>query len=174
MVQSPWFKTWVWPCQRALKTNQCGRNEKQPFARNEIRRWFSATPFRLLETAHGECPQDGADSLDPTTTRGRLVAALGLVQQRLVHPSLQDVKLRLVHDSPQAQKQSIVVVGRVIEPVLIGQQCAKDSAQFDQLMPIFVGSGQPAELAHLYTRRIRCASQNATSSPSASAPARVE
>jgi zinc-finger of transposase IS204/IS1001/IS1096/IS1165 len=45
------------------------------FARSEIRSWISATRFGLLETANGECPQDGEDSVDTTVTRGRLVAA---------------------------------------------------------------------------------------------------
>ena len=35
----------------------------------------TATPHGLLETAHGECPQDGDCSVDTTASRGRLVAA---------------------------------------------------------------------------------------------------
>jgi hypothetical protein len=43
------------------------------FTGSEIRRWFSATSFTLLETSHGECPQDGEDSVDTVIARRRLV-----------------------------------------------------------------------------------------------------
>lgn len=45
------------------------------FAGSAIRRWSSATQFRLPETADGECPQDGDCSVDTTVARVRLVTA---------------------------------------------------------------------------------------------------
>jgi len=58
-----------------LKPSSAGGMKSSHFAGSEIRRWFSATPFGLLETANGERPQDGEDSVDTTTPRGRMVTA---------------------------------------------------------------------------------------------------
>lgn len=39
------------------------------FAGSEIRRWFSAIPFGLLEKANVKRPHDGEDSLDTRIAR---------------------------------------------------------------------------------------------------------
>jgi hypothetical protein len=45
------------------------------FEWSAVRRQFSATSHTLLETADGECPQDGDCSVDTTITRGTMVTA---------------------------------------------------------------------------------------------------
>src|SRR6187455_413634 len=49
--------------------------KRSHFSGSKFLRWLTATPFQLLETKHGECPDDGDDSVDSKLTRGRLVAA---------------------------------------------------------------------------------------------------
>ena len=55
-------------------------------------------------------------------------AATGLVQQALVHAIAQQVNFRFAHGSLEAQQQAVVVLGRIIDAVLIGQQGLKDRA----------------------------------------------
>ena len=54
------------------------------------------------------------------------VASPRFVEQRLVHPSLQEMDFRLAHHTAQAKQQPIIVVCRVVQAVLIGQQRAKN------------------------------------------------
>ena len=80
---------------------------------------------------------------------GRVVehlAAARLVQQALVHPRAQDVQLRFAHGALEPQQQPVVVIGRVVQPVLVGQQGPEDGAQLQELMPVLVGAGQAAHL----------------------------
>ena len=54
---------------------------------------------------------------------GRVIehlAASRFVQQPLVHAAAQDVQLRFAHGPLQPEQQPVIVVGRIIEPVLIG------------------------------------------------------
>ena len=74
------------------------------------------------------------------------LAAAGLVELALVHPLLEDVKLRLAHHAVQAEQEPVVVVGRVVEPVGVGQQHAEAGAQLQQLVPVLARAGQPAHL----------------------------
>src|SRR4030095_7269416 len=46
----------------------------------------------------------------------------------------------------QSQQQPVVVIGRVLEPVLVGQQGPEEGAQLQELMPVLVGAGQAAHL----------------------------
>ena len=55
------------------------------------------------------------------------LAAAGLVPRPGQHPAPEDVQLRLAHDPREPQQEAVVVVGRVVEPVLVGQQRAEDS-----------------------------------------------
>jgi len=87
---------------------------------------------RVLEVAEG----DGRDQLAP----------LRLVQLALVHPRLQDVKLRLGHHAAQAQQETIRMVRRVVHPVGIRQQHAEAAAQLQQLVPVLARAGQAAHL----------------------------
>ena len=72
--------------------------------------------------------------------------AADLVEQPLPHPATEEVKLGLGHDPGQPEQEPVVVVGRVIQPVLIRQEGAEQGTQFQQLMPVLAGSGQPAHL----------------------------
>ena len=74
------------------------------------------------------------------------LAAAGLVQQALVHPVAQQVEFRFAHGSFESQQQAIVVLGRIIDAVLIGEQGLEDGAEVEQLMPVFVGAGQATGL----------------------------
>ena len=78
--------------------------------------------------------------------RAEQLAAAGLVQLALVHPLLEDVKLRLAHHPVQAEQEPVVVVGRVVDPVGVGQQHAEAGAQLQQLVPVLARAGQPAHL----------------------------
>ena len=53
---------------------------------------------------------------------------LGFVKQGLVHPSLQDVQLCLIHDPAQSEQETIVVVRWVVETILVGEHRSKDCA----------------------------------------------
>ena len=48
--------------------------------------------------------------------------------------------------APQAEQEPVVVVGRVVDRVGIGQQHAEPGAQLEQLVPVAIGAGQPAHL----------------------------
>src|SRR3954470_19939309 len=54
------------------------------------------------------------------------------VSQPLVHPRAQDVQLGFAHRALQPEQEPVVVVGRVVEPVLVGQQRAEDGAQLQE------------------------------------------
>ena len=70
----------------------------------------------------------------------------GLVQSSLVQPSLQNVQFGFAHGSFQSQEQAVVVVRRIVQTILIGQQGAKQRTHLQQLMPVFAGAGQAAHL----------------------------
>ena len=53
------------------------------------------------------------------------------------------VQLGFAHDPRQAEQQPVMVGARVVEPLAIGQDHAKQRAQFEQLMPIAVVARQP-------------------------------
>ena len=81
----------------------------------------------------------GADVAD---RRGaQQLAAAGLVQLALVHPLLQDVELRLVHDPVQTQQQTVRMFGRVVHPVGVGQQHPVPAAQLKELVPVLARPG---------------------------------
>ena len=63
-----------------------------------------------------------------------------------MHPALQDVQFRLVHNPAQAEQEAIVVVGRTVETILVSQHRSKERAQFDQLMPVLIGPRQSTQL----------------------------
>ena len=63
-----------------------------------------------------------------------------------MHSSLQKVKLRFAHHPAQSQQQPIIVVPRVIQPILIGQQRPEDRADLNELMPVLIGPRDPAHL----------------------------
>ncbi len=71
---------------------------------------------------------------------------LGFVPHPLHQAALENVQLRLVHRSLQAEQQPVVVLARVVKAVCIRQQRAVDGAQLQQRMPILAGARQPAHL----------------------------
>ena len=56
------------------------------------------------------------------------------------------MQLRLAHRALEPQQQPVVVIGRVVEPVLVGQQGPEDGAQLQELVPVLVGARQAAHL----------------------------
>ena len=62
------------------------------------------------------------------------------------HPCLEDMKLGFRHRSFQTQKEAIVVVGRIIHPVGVGDQRVEQRADLQKLMPIPAGARQPRHL----------------------------
>src|SRR4051812_25551060 len=58
----------------------------------------------------------------PSNWQAEQLAAAGLVQLPLVHPLLEDVELRLVHDPVKPQEKTIRMIGRVVHPVGVGQR----------------------------------------------------
>ena len=62
-------------CQRAVKSSQVGRMKSSHFEHSEIRGRVSSTPYRLMETLHGESTQYGEDSGDRTATSLKVVPA---------------------------------------------------------------------------------------------------
>ena len=74
---------------------------------------------------------------DPQLATGRFLA-LALMQAQA-----DLVQLGFAHDPRQAEQQPVVVGARIIQPLAIGQDHAKQRAQFEQLMPIAVVARQP-------------------------------
>ena len=58
----------------------------------------------------------------------------------------QEVQLGLAHDPLQPQQQTVVVVGRVVEAVVVGQQGVEDRTPLQEMVPVRVGPGQSADL----------------------------
>jgi len=54
-------------------------------------------------------------------------AASRLVPLALIHSIFENMKFRFAHDSGEPKQKPVVVVGRVIEPVGVGQERAKAS-----------------------------------------------
>jgi hypothetical protein len=98
----------------------------------------------LLVRVEVTCPDAALDVAD--RDGHDQLAAAGLVQLPLVHPLLEDVKLRLVHHAVQAEDETIRMVGRVVHPVGVGQQDPVAGAQLQQLVPVLARAGQPAHL----------------------------
>ena len=62
------------------------------------------------------------------------------------HPRLQDMQFGFRHRPFQAQQQTIVVIGRIIHPIGIGDQRIEQRADFQKLMPIAAGARQSRHL----------------------------
>ena len=62
------------------------------------------------------------------------------------HPAAEEVQLGLGHDPREPEQEPIVVIGRVVEPIRVGEQGSEDGTQFDELMPVLARAGQPAHL----------------------------
>jgi hypothetical protein len=69
-------------------------------------------------------------------------AASRLLAFPLVKPDLDLVQFRFTHDPRQAQEQPVVVGRGIIQAFAIGNQRTKQRAQFEQLMPIPVVTGE--------------------------------
>src|SRR5207247_2511936 len=61
--------------------------------------------------------------------QGEEIPAASFVQSARIHSAPQDVQLGLRHRALQAQQQSVIVIGRIIQAVLVGEQSPKDGAQ---------------------------------------------
>ena len=69
-----------------------------------------------------------------------------LVEEPLPHPAAEEVQLGLGHDPREPEQEPVVVIGRVVQPILVGEQDAEHRTQFDELMPVLARAGQPAHL----------------------------
>ena len=52
-----------------------------------------------------------------------------LVEQPLPHPAAEEVQLGLGHDPREPEQEPVVVVGRVVDAILVGEQGAKQGAE---------------------------------------------
>ena len=77
---------------------------------------------------------------------GEQLTAAGLVQPPVREPLLQEVQLGLAHGPFQPQQQPIVVQGRVVDAVLVGQQGVENRAPLQKMIPVGVGPGQSTDL----------------------------
>ena len=86
---------------------------------------------------------------------GHLEVADGNVQEqlatlRLVPAAAQQAipkrdQFKFAHGALHSQKEPIVAVQGIVDAILIAQQRVEDAAHIDELMPVLVGSRQPAE-----------------------------
>ena len=56
------------------------------------------------------------------------------------------MQLGLAHCSFQPQQQPVVVQGRVVDAVLVGQEGVEDRAPLQEMVPVGIGAGQSADL----------------------------
>ena len=77
---------------------------------------------------------------------GELLTAAGLVQPRLIEPLSQEVQLGLAHCPLEPQQQPVVVQGRVVDAVHVGQERVKDRTPLQEMVPVGVGARQSANL----------------------------
>src|SRR5262245_5696397 len=72
------------------------------------------------------------------------LAAAGLVQSAFGHPAAQEVQLGLTHNALQAEEQSVVEVGGVVQAIVVAQQRAEQAAQANQGGPVRIRACQAA------------------------------
>ncbi|HMF36059.1 MAG TPA: hypothetical protein VKF17_05445 [Isosphaeraceae bacterium] len=77
---------------------------------------------------------------------GEQLTTAGLVQPPVIEPLLQEVQLGLAHGPFQPHQQPIVVQGRVVDAVLVGQQGVENRAPLQKTIPVRVGPGQSTDL----------------------------
>ena len=77
---------------------------------------------------------------------GEQLTTAGLVQPPVIEPLLQEVQLGLGHSPFQPHQQPIVVQGRVIDAVLVGQEGVENYAPLQKTIPVGVGPGQSTDL----------------------------
>ena len=90
-------------------------------------------------------PPDGRPDVSDRRTHEDFTAG-DLVEEPLPHPAAEEVQLGLGHDPREPEQEPVVVIGRVVEPILVGEQHAKHRTQFNELMPVLARAGQPAHL----------------------------
>ncbi len=73
-------------------------------------------------------------------------AAARLAQTALIQPLLEQMQLRLRHGALEAQQQSVIVPRRVVEPVQVSDEGAKQGAHFEQAVPVSIRAGQARHL----------------------------
>ena len=98
----------------------------------------------LLVGVQGE-PVAGQPDIAGGDDREQL-AFTGLVQPRLNEPLPLEVQLGLAHGPFEPQQQPIIVQARIVDAVLVGQEGVEDRAPFQEMIPVGIGPGQPANL----------------------------
>ena len=79
--------------------------------------------LHLLVGVDGPLARGEADVADRGHAHQR--PAAGLVELALIHAFLEDMKLRLAHHAVQAEQEPVVVVGRVVDRLGVGQEDAE-------------------------------------------------
>lgn len=81
--------------------------------------------------------------------QGRMIQELTasrLVPHAFKHPACEDVAFRFAHHPPQPQPQAIIVVGRLIETIRLGQQGPQEGPEFESWGPVVVGASHATHL----------------------------
>ena len=73
-------------------------------------------------------------------------APAGLVQFAADQAAADRMELQFRDLALQPEQEPVVGIGRVVDPVLVGQQGAEDAADLQQVVPVLAG---PREAAHL-------------------------
>ena len=84
--------------------------------------------------------------VEPDRQRLPQLPSRGLVPQPGGQPGADQVQLGLAHRALQAEHQPVVEIGRVVDAVGVGDQRVGQRAQIQQLIPVGVVAGQPADL----------------------------
>ena len=82
----------------------------------------------------------------PDRQRHLQLAAAGLGPLAADEAGPDEVQLGLAHGALQAEQQPVVEVGRIVEPVLVADQCRRHGTNLQQPMPVGVVAGQPGDL----------------------------
>ena len=83
----------------------------------------------------------GAPDIPP----GRMmqqVPAPGLLPHPFQQAPLHNREFRCVHPASQPYKQAIVIVRRILDAIGIGKEGPTDRTECEELMPVFIGTGQ--------------------------------
>src|ERR1700722_6724901 len=73
-------------------------------------------------------------------------AAGGFVANAAIEAGANDVQLGFAHGAFQAQQQTIVKQRRVIDSIIVADQCVGDAAEFQQAIPVGVVASQARDL----------------------------
>jgi hypothetical protein len=70
------------------------------------------------------------------------LTSLGLVPAPLLEPGTHDVQLGLAHRALEPEQQPVVVEGRIVDAIAVGDQRAGERADLEQVVPVAAGPGE--------------------------------